>query len=102
MSDKQIAAGMSGYKSQQVKEQKLCNRCGREAHSKEEVCPAFKVQCRKCERIGHYARVCKSKKDDKSNKEENNAMMEVEEMFELNISSLGKTVNGDPTDKGGG
>ena len=91
-----MAAGMSGYKSQQVQKQKPCNRCGKKAHSKEEACPASEVQCRKCDKIGHYARVCKSKKDNKSNKEENNAMMEVEDVFELTISSLGDTVEGDP------
>ena len=95
-----MAAGMSGYKSQQVQKQKSCNRCGRKAHSKEEACPAAEVQCRKCDKIGHYARVCKSKKDNKSNKEENNAMMEVEDVFELTISSLGDTVEGDPAQEG--
>ena len=79
---------------------KSCNRCGREAHSKEEVCPAYGVHCRKCDRVGHYARVCKSKKDRKSTKEENNTMVEVEEMFALTSSSLGKTVEGDPTQEG--
>ena len=54
---------------------KSCNRCGREAHSKEEVCPAYEVHCRKCDRVGHYARVCKLKKDSKSTKEENNTMV---------------------------
>merc|ERR1712055_88060 len=91
---------MSGYKSQQVQKQKPCNRCVRKAHSTEEACPAAEVQCRKCDRIGHYARVCKYKKDNKSNKELDNAMMEVEDMFELTISSLGKTVEGGPTQEG--
>ena len=95
-----IQINSSDNKSQQVRKQKSCNRCGKEAHSKKEASPASEVQCRKCDRIGHYARVCKSKKDNKSNKEENNAMMEVEDMFELTISSLGKTVEGDPTQEG--
>ena len=104
-SDQQMAAGMSSYKSQQVQQQqvqkqKTCNRYGRKAHSKEEPCPASEVQCRIYDRVCHYARVCKSKKDNKSNKEENNAMMEVEDVFELTISSLGDTVEGDPTQEG--
>ena len=37
-SDQQMAAGMSGYKSQQVQQQqvqkqKQCNRCGKKAHN---------------------------------------------------------------------
>ena len=83
-----------------MQKQKQCHRCSKELHSKEEVCPAYEVHCRKCDRVGHYARVCKSKKDNKSNKEENNAMMEVENLFELTINSLGDTVEGDPAQEG--
>ena len=43
--------------------QRSCKRCGKETHSKNEVCPASEVECRKCDRVGHYARVCRSKKD---------------------------------------
>ena len=41
-----------------------------------------------------------SKKDNESNREENNTMVEVEEMFALTISSLRKTVEGNPTQEG--
>ena len=40
-SDQQMAAGMSGYKSQQVQKQKPCNRCGKKAHNKERGLPCF-------------------------------------------------------------
>ena len=96
-SDQQMAAGMSRYKSKQVQKKKSCNRCGKEAHSKEEASPASEVQCRKCDRIGHYARVCKSKKDNKSNKDENNAMMEVEVDYQfLGEDSRGGLYSGMP------
>ena len=95
-----IQNNSSDNKFQQVRKQQSCYRCGREAHSKEEACPASEVQCRKCDRIGHYGRVCKSKEYNTSNYEENNTMIEVEEMFAFTSSSLGKTVKGDPTQEG--
>ena len=95
-----IRINSSDNKSQQVRKQKTCYKCGKEAHSTGEACPAYGAQCRKCDRVGHYASVCMLKKDNESNKEENNTMMEVEEMFELTICSLGKTVEGDPTQEG--
>ena len=92
-----IQINSSDNKSQQVRKQKSCNRCGKEAHSKEEASPASEVQCRKCDRIGHYARVCKSKKDNKSNKDENNAMMEVEVDYQfLGEDSRGGLYSGMP------
>ena len=36
-----------------------CQRCGKN-HSKGE-CKALKVKCHKCDRMGHFAKMCKSK-----------------------------------------
>ena len=56
----------------------------------------MEAKCRKCDRVGHYGKVCRSKKDYKSGKEENNALM-VEELYELQIGSVGDKVEGDTT-----
>ena len=37
-----------------------CLRCGGKSHAKEQ-CPAFKSNCNKCGKTGHFASVCKSK-----------------------------------------
>ena len=47
--------------------------------------PSF--YCRKCNQRGHYARVCKSKKDEKGDKEEANAL-EADCLFNLTNDSL--------------
>ena len=36
-----------------------CQRCGKH-HSKGE-CKALKVKCHKCDRVGHFAKMCKTK-----------------------------------------
>lgn len=38
---------------------KTCGRCGGEFHPYKE-CPAAKVDCYKCKKLGHYAKVCRS------------------------------------------
>ena len=54
-------------------------------------CPAFKAQCRKCYQRGHFARVWKSKKetkkDEKSDKAEANAL-EDECLYHLSDDKL--------------
>ena len=38
-----------------------CYRCGQEGHfSKDKICPARQSVCRKCNKVGHYASVCKT------------------------------------------
>jgi hypothetical protein len=40
----------------------LCFRCGREGHyARDKCCPAKSATCRKCQKVGHFAAVCKSK-----------------------------------------
>ena len=39
-----------------------CGYCGRDQHP-EEQCPAKDIECRKCKMKGHFAAVCKKKKD---------------------------------------
>lgn len=42
----------------------ICYRCGSLRHKGDSSsCPARKVKCRNCQKEGHYARVCKSKKN---------------------------------------
>ena len=46
------------------KNKKICGRCGyeeRKSHAKGS-CPAYNQKCRKCQRIGHFEKVCRSKK----------------------------------------
>ena len=43
------------------KTSKPCMRCGGARHPVRNQCPALGVTCRKCQRIGHYAKVCLSK-----------------------------------------
>ena len=39
-----------------------CQRCGAEPTHGREQCPAINAKCHKCGKLGHYARVCKTKK----------------------------------------
>lgn len=38
-----------------------CGRCGKMMHKRKELCPAVKSTCHKCNRAGHWERMCKSK-----------------------------------------
>ncbi|XP_064653072.1 uncharacterized protein K02A2.6-like [Lineus longissimus] len=43
-----------------------CYRCGNEGHfGKDDCCPAKNVECRKCEKMGHFAKVCRTKQGHK-------------------------------------
>ena len=42
------------------KSERTCYRCGDAPHRKHE-CPAFNQTCRKCDRRGHYAKMCRTK-----------------------------------------
>ena len=39
---------------------RTCNWCGLSYHSRLQ-CPAWEQQCRKCRKMGHFARICKSR-----------------------------------------
>ena len=39
---------------------KLCYRCGNE-YPHQNACPAMKIECNKCHKVGHFAKCCKSK-----------------------------------------
>ena len=71
-------------KKKRSRNQKTCTKSGKGNHSKNEVCPGAEAECRKCERVGHYARVCGSIKDTKSGEEENNALT-IEELYGLEV-----------------
>lgn len=56
-------------KSQQPQTQKLpqrCERCGYDKHPKSGKCPASGQVCKKCNRFGHFASVCRTKPDGQS------------------------------------
>ena len=40
-----------------------CDRCGYHAHKPQEKCPARNESCKKCRKIGHFAQVCRSRKN---------------------------------------
>ena len=40
--------------------QQTCDKCGKRVHKGEEKCPAYGTECKKCEKKGHWATVCRS------------------------------------------
>lgn len=38
----------------------VCYRCGYSQHTGDQKCPAKNQKCRSCNKVGHYARVCRS------------------------------------------
>ena len=70
--DKQQSAGGSTKKENPPKNKQQCNRCGNKPHTKDVVCPASEIICNKCEKKGHFAKVCFSKgsKEKKQNDKE--------------------------------
>ena len=48
-------------KPQRDKKFSTCYRCGGVFHAKYNDCPAINIKCNNCEKVGHYARVCRSK-----------------------------------------
>ena len=38
-----------------------CHFCGKPKWSLEHICPARRAQCNNCKKMGHFAKVCKSK-----------------------------------------
>ena len=50
-----------GIRSQSKQAQKLhCDRCGN-WHTKQQVCPALRAECRKCGQRNHFAKVCRTR-----------------------------------------
>lgn len=41
--------------------EKKCGKCGKTQHNRDERCPAERATCHNCHRMGHWARVCRSR-----------------------------------------
>ena len=66
---------VKGGAKKKTKQEDKCQYCGKGPHDKDK-CPARKdggVICKKCNKKGHYAKVCKGSKKATTNKEESNA-----------------------------
>ena len=78
---------------------KQCFRCGSKSHlANENNCPAKKVKCRKCNKVGHYAKYCLVKKSFQSKEESKtvsnvNAREHVAQFEILKVDSLSVLLN---------
>lgn len=66
---------------------KTCYRCGG-SFPHPDSCPAKDKTCRKCQKVGHYARVCKSKESKKVNVVEPTRHESTDEEYVYNFSVL--------------
>ena len=60
--DKQQSASKLNRSSEKVPDSYICIRCGARAKHLAQKCFALKLKCNLCTKIGHLAKVCKSKK----------------------------------------
>ena len=73
------ARSKSCSQSDNVQSDKKCRYCGQGKHnSREKECKAFSETCERCGKVGHFKRVCRSKKKEKQSKsaEENEIIEE--------------------------
>ena len=47
---------------------KSCKYCGKPHEFKKELCPAYNKKCNQCGKLNHFASMCKSKSDKRSNR----------------------------------
>lgn len=59
------------YRQSRGKSQDSCGYCGGRPHKSKEDCKARDQECRKCQKIGHYAKVCRSTQPKSHHKEDN-------------------------------
>jgi hypothetical protein len=72
------------FKEQSIKQQEKCWFCGYERHPRDK-CPAVKAKCKSCGRIGHFAKLCRSKSM-KRLEEEVNKEQEEEVLYKVSLS----------------
>lgn len=51
---------------------RTCHWCGSDSLHQKDECPARKVKCRRCGKIGHYEKVCRAKEYSRSNFQQKN------------------------------
>ncbi len=57
----QHGGGQGQQSGQQGEKANNCGRCGRNAHQKDQVCPAKDATCNFCKKKGHFKSVCRRK-----------------------------------------
>ena len=48
----------TGGRPERQGDKRTCTRCGKEAHQRQQKCPAMAATCRNCQKKGHYCQQC--------------------------------------------
>ena len=72
----------------QDRDSKACFRCGHNMHKIPNYCPAQKADCKKCGKIGHWAKVCRSSGKDPETKPNNESTPDIGLIKSVYIASV--------------